>query len=180
MKHSASFFSASLLVCTILITACDKPAEVRTTTSATAAKTEQKVATQEADQALAASQPAASKPAEESTTVVQTAGKVLASGTISGMNGHHSSGSVYVVESNGDYFVRMGEDFTFDSAPLPIVALGSNGYKKETATEKLKSNSGASEYKLPAGLKIDEYNEVIIWCEKFSVPISKASLTPTE
>ncbi|MGF1572827.1 MAG: DM13 domain-containing protein [Sumerlaeia bacterium] len=133
-----------------------------------------------------ASQPAASMPAASQPAALQQGGsaeveaaphgRVLGAGTFTGMNGHVSSGRVSLLERNGDFYIRMGEDFQFDSAPLPIVALGKNGYKKETATEKLKQNSGVSEYKLPEGIIAEDYKEVIIWCEKFSVPIALAPL----
>lgn len=117
----------------------------------------------------------ASQPAEplEYTSVNRV---VLLQGTISGLNGHQSSGIVQLVTEDGKYYVRMTENFTFDGAPLPIVALGNKGYKKETATVKLKSNTGVSEYHLPSTIQPTDYSHVVIWCEKFSVPISEAEL----
>lgn len=41
---------------------------------------------------------------------------------------------------------------------------------------RLKAFKGSQNYPLPAGLKLREYRSVVIWCEKFGVLISPASL----
>lgn len=170
--NSIKYLGTTILSATILFFGCEQPKS--TTAEKSAAQIAQPVAASQPTSESAASQPTTAEAAALEFTTANR--RVLSSGVISGMNGHHSSGTVQVVEEAGKFYVRMTEDFTFDSAPLPIVALGNNGYKKETATVKLKTNKGASDYELPAGTNVENYNEVIIWCEKFSVPISKASL----
>ena len=39
----------------------------------------------------------------------------------------------------------------------------------------MKADSGASYYDLPAGNKPDDYNEVWVWCEMFTVGLAIAS-----
>ncbi len=41
----------------------------------------------------------------------------------------------------------------------------------------LKGFTGTHEYEIPEGTAVDELNSVLIWCDKFSVPIGKAPLS---
>jgi hypothetical protein len=41
----------------------------------------------------------------------------------------------------------------------------------------LRSNSGAQAYKVPEGIDPDAFDEVSIWCRKYSVPLGVAKLT---
>jgi len=69
------------------------------------------------------------------------------------------------------------DDFKFDGAPDPKIALGKDGtYDPATLSGLLQSNSGASTYNLPKGINPDDYNEVWIWCEKFNVGLAIAPL----
>jgi len=75
--------------------------------------------------------------------------------------------------------VNLLDDFRFDNAPDPRVALGKDGtYAPETVqTAVLEQSqwSGASSWELPAGVNPDDYNEVWIWCERFSVGLAIAT-----
>jgi hypothetical protein len=44
----------------------------------------------------------------------------------------------------------------------------------------LRSFKGSQRYAIPAGVNLKDYPSVIIWCERFSVLISPADLTPTQ
>ena len=95
-------------------------------------------------------------------------------GTFSGLSNHVTTGTA---ELNSDS-VQLLADFTFDGAPDPKVALGKDGqYDPATLMGLLKSNTGASEYALPAGINSDDYNEVWIWCEQFNVPLGVARVS---
>ena len=50
-------------------------------------------------------------------------------------------------------------------------------YDPATLMGPLTSNTGASTYEVPAGINVDDYNEVWIWCDKFSVPLGVAKLS---
>ncbi|MCB1403372.1 MAG: DM13 domain-containing protein, partial [Rhodobacteraceae bacterium] len=67
-------------------------------------------------------------------------------------------------------------DFAFDGAPDPKVALGQDGYRKDTLLGPLRSETGAQSYALPEGLDPAAYNEIWIWCERFDVPLGVATL----
>jgi len=94
-------------------------------------------------------------------------------GRFRGLSNHITTGTA---ELNSDS-VQLLDDFTFDGAPDPKVALGKDGaYDPATLMGLLKNNNGASQYALPAGINAADYNEVWIWCEQFNVPLGVASV----
>ena len=98
-------------------------------------------------------------------------------GTFSGLSNHVTTGSVSVVKEGDGYVIVLGEDFMFDGAPDPKVALGKNGeYDPSTLIELLRSNSGTQTYLVPAGIEVEAFNEVYIWCEKYSVGLGVAPI----
>lgn len=95
-------------------------------------------------------------------------------GTFVGKSNHVTSGTAEIA-SDG---VQLLADFEFDGAPDPKVALGKDGvYDPNTLMGPLQSNSGASKYAIPAGINVDDYNEVWIWCERFNVPLGLAEVS---
>ncbi|MEL6768145.1 MAG: DM13 domain-containing protein [Pseudomonadota bacterium] len=105
--------------------------------------------------------------------------RVTARGTFEGRSKHVTTGHASIVFSNGNVIIQLEEDFTFDGAPDPKVALGNGGFDPETIHAALRSNTGAQTYTLKPGLDIGNYTEVWIWCEQFSVPLGVARLTLT-
>jgi len=98
-------------------------------------------------------------------------------GTFTGLNDHITSGMVEVVKTDDGYVINLGADFSFDGAPDPKVAFGVDGeYDASTLIAPLKSNSGEQSYAVPASIDVSKYNEVYIWCEKFSVGLGVASI----
>lgn len=99
------------------------------------------------------------------------------SGTFTGLSNHVTTGTASIVKEDSGYFIVLGDDFTFDGAPDPKVALGKDGkYDPSTLIELLRSNSGAQKYAVPASIDVSEFNEVYIWCEKYSVGLGVAAL----
>ena len=110
-----------------------------------------------------------------SLTVIALAGGAVAderSGAFEGASGHEASGTVTVEGST----VTFGDDFTFDGAPDPQVALGNDGYDADTLFAPLEADTGRQTYELPEGIDPAGYNEVWIWCEEFDVPLAVAPL----
>ncbi len=98
-------------------------------------------------------------------------------GELKGLNRHDVSGTVELVKDGDGYVINFSEDFVFDGAPDPKVALGKDGkYDSGTLIRLLDSNTGAQSYKVPAGLNPDAYNEIYIWCEKFEVGLAVAAI----
>ncbi|MFK7744996.1 MAG: DM13 domain-containing protein [Roseobacter sp.] len=94
--------------------------------------------------------------------------------TFTKKNSYAVSGRAEIAKKGNGYVVNLLDDFKFAGAPDPKIALGKDGYDKDTLMGLLKSNSGASSYEVPAGINPDEYNEVWVWCEKFNVPLAVA------
>jgi len=102
---------------------------------------------------------------------------MMHSGMFTGLNDHITSGKVEVVKTDDGYVIKLGADFSFDGAPDPKVAFGVDGeYDAATLIAPLKSNSGEQSYAVPDSIDVSKYNEVYIWCEKFSVGLGVASL----
>ena len=97
-------------------------------------------------------------------------------GSFKGESGHVTTGRAEIVTSGGQSTVTLLDDFTFDGAPDPKVALGQNGYDKDALLAPLKSNSGKQIYTVPANIDAAKFNEVWIWCERFNVPLGVAKI----
>ena len=99
-------------------------------------------------------------------------------GTFKGLSNHVTTGDVSIVSGADGVQILLASNFTFDGAPDPKVALGKDGkYDPATLIEPLRSISGEQSYQVPASINVADYNEVYIWCEKFSVGLGVASLS---
>ena len=107
---------------------------------------------------------------------VQAGDEVLGRGTFTGKSGHVTSGGVSVVKTDKGTVVVLEPDFEFDGAPDPKLGFGKNGYDKSSQFSPLRSNSGEQSYDVPATVDPGQYNEVWVWCEKFSVPLGVAKI----
>ena len=103
-------------------------------------------------------------------------GTKTAEGAFTGASNHVTTGHASIYTEGGKWFVSFGEDFTFDGAPDPKVALGHDGFDPDALLAPLASNTGAQVYEIPAPLDVADYNEVWIWCEEFAVPLGVAKL----
>ncbi|MEM9012189.1 MAG: DM13 domain-containing protein [Pseudomonadota bacterium] len=104
-------------------------------------------------------------------------GTEAATGSFAGESGHVTTGTGSLIQADGKWYISLADDFVFDGAPDPKVALGNDGYDADTLLEPLKANAGAQVYEIPATIDPTQYNEIWIWCEQFSVPLGVASLT---
>jgi len=105
------------------------------------------------------------------------AGDVVQSGEFIGKSDHITTGKVTIEKVANGYLVKLGDDFSLDGAPEPSVGFGKDG-KYEVATDlgDLASISGQQVYLIPASVDVSQYNEIYIWCDKFSVPLGVAAL----
>ncbi len=104
---------------------------------------------------------------------------VTAKGTFVGTQKFQVTGTTKVFRQNGQWFVKLASDFSESGAPDPKVALGNKaagGYQEGTILGLVEAN-GESVYALKPGLDIGDYDQVWIWCERFSVPVGHADLT---
>lgn len=106
------------------------------------------------------------------------ADETIAKGSFVGQSGHVTAGGVSVRKGAGGTVVVLAPDFSFDGAPDPKLGFGKNGYDAATQFSALRSNSGEQSYEIPDSVDPQDYNEVWVWCEKYSVPLGVATLTP--
>jgi hypothetical protein len=90
-------------------------------------------------------------------------------GTLKGANGHTASGSATISNAR----VELGVDFVFDGGPDVYVAVRKDG--ELHLLGKLRDNSGAQTYSLPAGLSLDGNDEILLFCKQYNVTLGKAS-----
>ena len=126
--------------------------------------------------ACAAPSPTSKAPATTlNASIAETATKT-ARGTFTGKSDHVTTGHASIARQDGQWVVILEDDFTFDGAPDPHVALGSNGYRKDASLALLSANDGRQVYAIPATLDVAQFNEIWIWCDRFSVPLGVAKL----
>ncbi len=102
-----------------------------------------------------------------------SAGDVIAKGSFIGASDHVTTGGVHVTANSVD----LQEDFSLDGAPDPKVGFGKDGvFDPDTTLDALQSKTGAQSYEVPDDIDPNAYDEVYIWCEKFSVPLGVAKL----
>lgn len=108
---------------------------------------------------------------------VSHAQQVVAQGAFSGASGHKTSGDVVVLKSAAGARVVLQSNFSFDGAPDPKVGFGAGGkYDRASQLAPLMSNQGEQVYDVPAALDLTRYDEIYIWCERYSVPLGVAAL----
>ncbi len=112
--------------------------------------------------------------AEAAPTVAETTS--LGTGTFTGKSGHEARGHATIQQTDEGYVLVLGDDFVFDGAPDPKLALGNDGYDSSTLFTPLASNTGQQTYLLPDSIDVRAYNEVWIWCEQYNVPLGVAPL----
>ena len=110
-------------------------------------------------------------------TVSVHAAETVRSGSFSGLSNHTTQGTASIVKTAGGYAIVLGDDFVFDGAPDPKVALGKDGsYDASTLLAPLQSDSGTQTFTIPASIDVANFNEIYIWCEKYSVGLGVAPL----
>lgn len=101
----------------------------------------------------------------------------VVSGEFTGASDHVTSGNVSVVEKDGNMMLVLAPDFSLDGAPDPKLGFGISGeYDPKGKVAHLKKKSGSQEYMIPAGIDVSKYDEIYVWCEKYSVPLGVAKL----
>lgn len=172
---SRPFLTSSLLILgTFTISACTAPASNSTLSETPTQSSAALEITPEAT--LETTSEATKDTASPDTSAAATAENIVATGQFTGAGNHVVTGGVEVVEVEGAYFIRLGDDFSLDDAPDPKVGLGQDGYDPSTKAGDLVAFTGASSYQVPTGVDVQDYNEVHVWCERFSVPLGVASL----
>ena len=97
---------------------------------------------------------------------------------------HGTSGAVQVLEvGDGDRVVRL-EGLATDNGPDLYLYLSTNpadGEEQAFDDEfvnlgRLKGNQGDQNYELPAGVDLDRFSSVVIWCDRFNSAFGAAAI----
>lgn len=102
-------------------------------------------------------------------------------GSLSGRKGYNVAGTVNVKKAGGKTTVVFEDNYQFDpNKNPPDIKIGfGNGesYAKGSKIhDKLTIKKGAASFEVPAGIDTDKYNELYIYCEKFTVILAVAPL----
>ena len=100
------------------------------------------------------------------------------SGTFTGLSDHITTGGVSIVETaEGTTVVLLDANFSLDGAPDPSVGFGIDGvFVPASDLGALQDLNGFQAYVVPADVDVADFDEVYIWCDKFSVPLGVAAL----
>lgn len=103
-------------------------------------------------------------------------------GSLSGRKGYTVSGSVEVIKSGGASKVVLGENYVFDpSRNPPDIKIGFGNGERYARGSKIHNaltvKRGAATFDVPVEIDTDHYDELYIYCERFSVILAVAPLT---
>lgn len=103
----------------------------------------------------------------------------LASGEITGADGHAGSGRAAVVREEGGSRKLTFTDFEIDPGPGVVVWLTRDESSLDDRIELggLKGNVGDQQYEIPADADLGEYDTVVLYCTPFTVRMAVASLS---
>ena len=103
--------------------------------------------------------------------------EIVASGSFKGASSHVTNGNVTIRKTADGVVVVLEDDFDFDGAPDPKLGFGKDGkYDHGSQISHLGSNKGRQVYEVPASIDTEAYNQLYVWCEKYSVPLGVADL----
>ena len=96
----------------------------------------------------------------------------------------HPTSGIAKVLSDGDVSFLRFEEFVTDNGPdlnvyLSAAPLGADSGEYDDDfidLGDLKGNIGEQNYELPAGIDLEKYNTVVIWCVRFGVAFGASSL----
>lgn len=109
------------------------------------------------------------------------AGSKARTGSLSGRKGYNVAGTVKVRKAGGKTTVVFEDNYQFDpNKNSPDIKIGfgngENYVKGSKIHDKLTIKKGAASFEVPAGIDTDKYNELYIYCEKFTVILAVAPL----
>lgn len=109
------------------------------------------------------------------------AGSKARTGSLSGRKGYNVAGTVNVKKAGGKTTVVFEDNYQFDpNKNPPDIKIGfGNGesyVKGSKIHDKLTIKKGAASFEVPAVIDTDKYNELYIYCEKFTVILAVAPL----
>lgn len=128
----------------------------------------------------------ASKESNSSAEAMPPVAVALARGSFAGVDSfHQGEGTATVYRVGADLVLRL-EPFRVTNGPDLYVILTKQARPRSrqqvaagyVEVAKLKGNIGSQNYTLPAGLHLEEYKAVVIYCKPFHVVFASAELAP--
>ena len=101
----------------------------------------------------------------------------LTTGRFRGLDGHRGSGEASVfLEPDGSHVVAF-RNLSVSSVPDPVLYLVSGADQEQLtgATRLGRFESGRDRYEIPAGVDLNSPFTVLIWCQRFAVPVAGAT-----
>jgi hypothetical protein len=95
-----------------------------------------------------------------------------------GKSDHDTVGTISLYQSDDYPVVVFEPNFRMSGAPGTVVALGTDGYRPESALGALLRPSGRQAYAVPRAFDVGEFNEVWLWDSGAGRPVGIARLTP--
>jgi hypothetical protein len=95
-----------------------------------------------------------------------------------GKSDHDTVGTISLYQSKEYPVVVFEPNFRVSSVSDMVVALGTDGYRPDTALGALLRPSGRQAYAVPPGFDIRRYNEIWLWSPSADQPVGIARLTP--
>ncbi len=115
------------------------------------------------------------------TIQVQPAGGLARSGQFSGNSGYSVSGTATLQQDGDNLALTLGSDFSSGNGPmlgvfLAKTAAGGLSSQNSLKLGDLQKNTGMQVYSVPAGVKLNDYDYVVIYCIPFNVRFGTAKL----
>jgi hypothetical protein len=95
-----------------------------------------------------------------------------------GKSDHDTVGTISLYQSEEYPVVVFEPNFRVNGAPDMVVALGTDGYRPDTALGALLRPNGRQAYAVPRAFDMQRYNEVWLWSQSADEPVGIARLTP--
>ncbi len=104
----------------------------------------------------------------------------LASGRFRGLAGHRGAGQASVFRQPDGSHVVAFRDLSVSSVPDPVLYLvpGADQERLDGATRLGRFDPGGDRYEIPAGADLNTPLTVLIWCQRFAVPVAGATQAP--
>ncbi len=94
---------------------------------------------------------------------------------LTGAENHHAAGTVTITKEKTGSSILTLADIRVDKVPDGQVYFAKGGdYSRGVELGKLKQFSGTVAYPIPTGVRVEDYDSVVIWCKQFSVEIGHA------
>ena len=106
---------------------------------------------------------------------------ILKSGSFVGV-AHSTSGTVAIINQDGQRQLELGDDFSTDSGPDLFILLhrsaNPQSYRREdyVSLGGLQQVAGSQRYLIPAEVELENFSSVVIWCRRFNVTFGYAPL----